>query len=137
MYMFSDAFNSQGAGRIARASIVIATVACLSVTGASAQQFMSEEELLATFPGSTIDGKTDKGVPWVQAYSKFDGKNKKGVIAGDFDGTEIKSTWYVQDGQWCEDWGDGSACWQVERVGKKKLRMYVDGNPRPNLWKLR
>ncbi|MFN6951503.1 MAG: hypothetical protein ACK4NE_02770 [Albidovulum sp.] len=98
---------------------------------------MSEEELLATFPGSTIDGKTDKGKKWAQAYSAYDGKNKKGVIAGKFDGADIKSKWYVENGKWCENWGDGHACWQVERVGARKLRMYVDGKPRPNLWVLR
>lgn len=115
-------------------------MACLSAfvpAAASAQEFMSEEELLATIPGSTIDGKTDKGVEWVQAYSAYDGKHKKGKIAGDFQGQAIKSRWYVEHGQWCEDWGSGNACWQVEKIGKKKLRMYQDGHPRPNPWVLR
>jgi hypothetical protein len=102
-----------------------------------AQQFMTEAELLATIPGSTIDGKTDKGKKWVQAYSKFDGKKKKGAIAGKFEGADIKSKWYVENDQWCENWGDGHACWQVEQVAPKKLRMYLDGKPRPNLWVLR
>lgn len=104
---------------------------------AFAQTFMSEDELLATIPGSTIDGKTDKGKKWVQAYSKYDGKHKKGAIAGKFDGADIKSKWYVEDGQWCENWGDGHACWQVERLGPKKLRMFDGGKPRPNPWVLR
>lgn len=124
--------------RLATVSLVLAaSIAAIAPGAASAQEFMSEEELLATIPGSTIDGKTDKGVAWVQAYSAYDGKKKKGRIAGEFEGQAIESTWYVENGQWCEDWGSGNACWQVEMVGKKKLRMYLDGKPRPNLWKLR
>lgn len=122
-----------------RAIPAAATIAALFLFAAPAvaQTFMSEDELLATIPGSTIDGKTDKGKKWVQAYSAFDGKKKKGAIAGKFEGADIKSKWYVEDGQWCENWGDGQACWQVERVSAKKLRMYADGKPRPNLWVLR
>jgi hypothetical protein len=116
-----------------------ATIAALLFFAAPAiaQTFMSEDELLATFPGSTIDGKTNKGVKWVQAYSAFDGKKKKGAIAGKFDGADIKSKWYVENGMWCENWGEGHACWQVERVSAKKLRMYENGKPRSNLWVLR
>lgn len=122
-----------------RAMPAIATVATLFLFAAPAmaQTFMSEDELLATIPGSTIDSKTDEGVKWAQAYSKFDGKKRKGAVAGNFDGTAFKSKWYVENGQWCENWGDGQACWQVERVSAKKLRMYADGKPRPNLWVLR
>jgi hypothetical protein len=102
-----------------------------------AQNFMSEDELLATIPGSTIDGKTDSGVAWVQGYSKRKGNKKSGVIKGSFDGQEINSKWFVKDGQWCEDWGSGSQCWQVERIDEKSLRMYENGKPRPNPWVLR
>ena len=125
--------------RLATAGLVFfaASMAALAPGAVSAQQFMSEDELLATIPGSTIDGKTDKGVAWAQAYSKYNGSKKKGAISGVFEDSKYDSIWYVQDGQWCEDWGDGNACWQVERVSAKKLRMYADGKPRPNLWVLR
>lgn len=109
----------------------------LLTTPVFAQTFMSEDELLATIPGSTIDGKNNKGKPWVQAYSKYDGKHKKGAIAGNSDGNSFKSKWSVKKGQWCENWGSGDECWQVERVSPKELRMYAGGKPRPNLWVLR
>ncbi len=111
----------------------------LSISGlsAQAQSFMTEEELLATIPGSMINGKTDKGAPWAQSYSKYKGSKKKGVIKGVMNDVKFDSKWYVENGQWCEDWGDGHACWQVERVDAKSLRMYVDGKARPNLWVLK
>ncbi|MCC0065124.1 MAG: hypothetical protein H6895_13735 [Defluviimonas sp.] len=118
-------------------SAALAASLFLFATPVAAQTFMSEDELLATIPGSTIDGKTDQGEKWVQAYSAFDGKKKKGVIAGKSGGADFKSKWYVENGQWCENWGDGHACFQVERVSKKELRMYRDGKARPNLWVLR
>lgn len=116
-----------------------AFAAVLSVAGlaAQAQSFMTEEELLATIPGSMINGKTDKGVPWAQSYSKYKGGKKSGVIKGVMNDTKFDSKWYVENDQWCENWGDGSACWQVERVDDKSLRMYVNGKARPNLWILK
>lgn len=118
-------------------SAAVAAAAFLLAAPVFAQTFMSEDELLATIPGSTIDSKTDKGKKWAQAYSKFDGKHKKGAVAGKMEGQDYKAKWYVENGQWCENWGDGHACWEVERVDAKKLRFYVDGKPRPNLWVLR
>lgn len=124
--------------RIFKPWIASAAVAllCLSAPMAQAQTLMTEEELLATIPGSSISSKTDKGVKWAQNYGKAKGK-RKGAIKGVFDGTQYDAKWYVENGLWCEDWGDGQACWSVERVDAKSLRMYVDGKPRPNLWKLK
>lgn len=124
-----------------RASILIlassvVSFVLLTAPMATAQTFMSEEELLATIPGSSINGKTDDGVSWVQNYSKANGK-RKGAIKGLFKGDKIVSKWFVKDGQWCENWGSGQACWSVEKVDAKSLRMYSDGKPRPNLWKLK
>lgn len=102
-----------------------------------AQSFMTEEELLATIPGSMINAKTNKDVPWAQSYSAYKGGKKKGVVKGIMNDTKYDAKWYVENGQWCEDWGDGHACWQVERVDENSLRMYTDGKPRPNLWILK
>jgi hypothetical protein len=103
----------------------------------SAQTFMSEDELLATIPGSVIDGKSKNGTVWAQAYSVAKGGKKSGTINVNFGGEKSKSKWAVKDRMWCEDWGSGSACWQVERVGDKGLRMYENGKPKPNLWVMR
>ena len=115
--------------------IASAVLGLLFVTSpARAQEFMTQAELLATIPGHTIQAKTDKGVPWAQTYSA--GK-KKGTIAVNFNGEMLKSKWYVKGDQWCEDWGDGKACWDVEQVDANSLRMYENGKPKKNLWKLK
>lgn len=106
---------------------------CLSADAAQAQTFTTEDELLATIPGSSINSKTNKGVNWAQNYSKANGK-RKGVIKGIFDCAKYDAKWFVKGGQWCENWGDGEGCWSVEQVDAKSLRMYENGKPRPNLW---
>ena len=111
-------------------------ILCLSAPAAQAQTFMTDDELLATIPGSSISSKTDEGVKWAQNYSKANGK-RKGAIKGVMSGDGFKSSWYVKGGQWCEDWGSGHECWNVERVDAKSLRMYRGNEPRPNLWKLK
>lgn len=124
----------------ARAVVAIMVVVCASdPTQADAQQFMSEAELLATIPGSKIsaisneDGKTK----WIQAYSAYNGR-KKGVISGLWNGKDrYQAKWFVRNGQWCEEWETGKACWQIERVSKKKLRMYLDGKPQKHTWNLK
>ncbi|SPH23408.1 hypothetical protein DEA8626_02471 [Defluviimonas aquaemixtae] len=98
---------------------------------------MSEDELLATIPGSIIDGTSNDGTRRAQAYSAYKGGKECGAINVDFGGQKGKSKWFVKDGRWCEDWGSGSACWQFERVSSKKLRMYENDKPKPNLWVLR
>lgn len=114
-------------------SLVVPAFISLTSGNVVAQEFMTQEELLATFPGSTIRAKSDNGKSWFQVYST--GK-KKGTITGEFDGTPITSKWYVKGDQWCENWGDGKACWDVERVDEKSLRIYENGKPRKHLWKL-
>ena len=130
-------FSECGAGWIGRLAL-ISTLAVVSVpTTATAQEYMSEKDLLTTIPGSTINAKSNDGTPWVQAYSGYKGGKKKGIIKGIFGDTKFDAKWFVQDGQWCENWGDGQACWQVERVDAKSLRMYENGKPKKNLWKLK
>jgi hypothetical protein len=131
-------FSIESRGSLSSLLGAIAVMACIGIpTSVAAQEFMSEEELLATIPGSTIHAKTNKGVPWAQAYGAYKGGKKKGAINGILEGKKYKATWFVKDGQWCENWGDGEACWQVERVDAKSLRMYADGKARPNLWILK
>ena len=116
--------------------IVAATVLAFSTVEASSQDFMTQEQLLALIPGATIKAKDNKGTPWTQVYGAYNGTKKKGKITGDYDGTSIKSKWYVNGNQWCEDWGSGHACWDVELVGARSVRMYENGVPKKNVWKL-
>ena len=116
-------------------AIALGAVALALSAGASlAVEFMTQEELLATIPGHSIHAKTNEGVPWVQTYSK--GK-KKGKVKGKMGDQTFESIWFVKGDQWCEDWGDGSACWDVERVDENSLRMYENGKPRKHLWKVK
>lgn len=101
---------------------------------AKAQEFMTQSELLETIPGQTIQGKSKDGTLWAQAYGAG---TKKGKIKGVFGGSKYDAQWYVEGDKWCENWGDGQACWSVERVDDRSLRMYdTDGTPRKNLWVL-
>ena len=122
-----------------RFAAVAAIAGMLTSTSASAQEFMTQEELLATIPGGQLssisnkDGKT----PWAQVYSRATGK-KKGVYNGIWDGkNKYSGEWYVKGDQWCEkgDWGE--KCWSIERVGAKELRIYEDGKPKKNSWMLK
>lgn len=99
-----------------------------------AQEFLTKAQLLALIPGQTINSKSSDGTAWTQTYSK--GKSK-GSIAVNFGGEKLTAKWYVTGDTWCENWGSGKACWQVEQVDAKSLRMYEDGTPKPNLWKLK
>ncbi|WP_435230830.1 hypothetical protein ACMAZE_02685 [Pseudopelagicola sp. nBUS_20] len=103
---------------------------------AQAQQFMSQKDLLATLPGSQVSGiaNSDNKTPWVQAYSKYNGRKKRGSISGLWNKEEYQSSWYVKKDHWCEKWDGGQRCWQVERVGDKKLRVYLAGQALKNLW---
>lgn len=127
--------NTSPARHLAFALAIAVTAA--AATTASAQTFMSEEELLATIPGATIDGKGNDGTRWAQAYSQRSGKSKAGVLSGVYGKDKYKAKWRVKDGQWCEDWGKGNACWQVERLGQKQLRMYRNGKADGNPWVIR
>ena len=104
-----------------------------------AQTFMTEEEILNTMPGSTIfslafsDGKT-KAKQVIEKPKKE--AKKKGKIVGDLGGEPYQSKWYVKKGQWCEEWPGGSACWQLERVNDTQIRVYDNGKPHDQLWKV-
>lgn len=117
--------------------VCLSSFLCLSAPTAYAQTFLSNAELLEILPGATIYSKTDRGKPWAQIYSEPDGKIK-GTIRSIFGKRRHYAKWYVRDGQWCENWGVGEACWHVEKVGFQTLRMYtLDGKPRRNFWMLK
>ncbi len=109
-----------------------------SLTGwtANAQTFLTEKELLATIPGASIYSKSAQGKPWAQNYSKADSQ-RNGAIRGVFGKRKYYASWFVRDGKWCENWGNGQACWNVERVDSNSFRLYNDGKPRAHLWHLR
>ncbi|MGB7270781.1 MAG: hypothetical protein WBC90_14815 [Albidovulum sp.] len=120
---------------------VLAVAGAFAISGfatiATAAEFMTEKELLQTIPGSVIRSTSRDGTKWVQSYSGYKGGAKKGIIKGNFGGTKYDAKWFLKKGQWCENWGDGQACWQVERVDEKSLQMYRDGKAERHLWKLK
>lgn len=130
-------FTTSFLGRRIRPAVAVTAFALTLAAPASAQDFMTEDQLLATIPGSVIDGVSNNGTRWAQSYSAYKGGRKNGAINVNFGGQKSKSKWSVKNGMWCEDWGSGSACWQVERVGDKGLKMYENGKPKKNVWQLR
>ena len=111
---------------------------CISAPFANAQTFLTDAELLDVIPGMTVYSKTDRGVPWAQNYSASDVDDaKKGAIRGIFGKRKYYAKWFVRDGKWCENWGKGQACWNVEQVNSTSLRLYSGSTPRPNLWYLK
>ncbi|WP_425043612.1 hypothetical protein [Primorskyibacter sp. S87] len=103
---------------------------------ASAADFMTEQQLVATFPGSTLYGvsEQDGKTQWAQTYGKG---RKKGKVVGNFGGEKYNAKWFVKDGMWCEDWGSGSGCWHIERVDGKTFQPYKDGNKRKQVWRMK
>ena len=95
---------------------------------------MSEDELLATIPGNMLYGLSERDgkTKWAQAYGKQ--RRGKGKINGVFGSDKYTAEYFVQGGQWCENWGSGSGCWHVERIGDKEFRMYKDGKPGRQNW---
>ena len=101
---------------------------------------MSDQEILALVPGSTISGisSTDGKTKWVQNYSEVDAGVSKGTGKGDFGGDPYDFKWKVKEGQLCEDWGSGKGCWSLELVedgkaiqrygkkGKLKYLIYIE-----------
>lgn len=121
------------AGFLTVAATMVGTIVALP-DRAYAQDFMSQAELISTIPGETIQSRSNDGTPWAQAYSKG---TKRGKIKGVYGGERYDAQWYVEGDKWCENWGDGQACWSVERVDERSLRMYdSDGSPRKHLWVL-
>jgi len=120
-------------------AIAIAAFGVTTPTIVVAQDFMTQEELLATIPGGQLSGvsNSDGKTPWIQAYSKATSK-KNGKLNGLWNGKDkYTGDWFVKGDQWCEkgDWGQG--CWSVERVGTNEFRIYKDGKPQKNTWKLK
>ncbi|WGV15956.1 hypothetical protein [Fuscovulum ytuae] len=115
--------------------VVVAIAAQFSIPAPStAQEFMSQAELISTIPGKTIQGRSNDGSRWAQAYGKG---SKRGKIKGVHEGSKYDAEWYVEGDKWCENWGDGQACWSVERVDERSLRMFnADGSARKYLWVL-
>ena len=112
---------------ISMKSLWVAGATVLAMSGsAQAQDFMTQKELLATIPGSTVSGiaNSDGKTPWAQAYGKG---RKKGKIAGNFGGDTYEAKWFVDGNQWCEDWGSGSGCFQFVRLSEKELLPYKNG----------
>lgn len=104
---------------------------------ASAQEFMSKKEMLATIPGATLYGvsNSDGKTKWAQAYSKG---RKKGKISGVFGEDKYEATWQVKGDMWCEDWGSGKGCFKFVRVSDKNLQVYKEGTKKlKNHWKIK
>ncbi len=114
---------------------IFITILALLGSQASAATFLTNEELLVTIPGKTLYGRTNDGKKWVQTYNK--GKRNKGKFSGIYDGEKYTGKWFIKNGQWCENWGEGNECRHVEQVKKNKLRTFKDGMPRKYLWTIK
>jgi len=117
-------------------SLVFGVVISIASASAHAQTFMSEHELLNTFPGNSSRGvaNSDGKTPWSQTYSAYNGKKAKGTIKGKYGDDPYKATWYIRKGKWCENWGSGKACWDMERVDDTTIRLYKKGKPLEQTW---
>ncbi len=118
--------------------IYVILIGVLMISIASAQTFMTEEELMSTFPGATISGisNTDGKTKWSLTIGqpKKAGK-KKGKYTGVFGGDETKGKWYIKKGKWCDNWGSGKDCWDIERVDATTFQPYKKGEAL-NIWNL-
>ncbi|WP_159089939.1 hypothetical protein [Ruegeria sp. Alg231-54] len=120
-------------------AVIAAGFGAMTSTTAFAQVFMTQEELLATILGGQLSGvsNNDGKTPWVQAYSKATSK-KNGKLNGLWDGKDkYTGDWFVKDDQWCEKGNWGQKCWSVERIGANEFRIYENGQPKKNTWKLK
>lgn len=132
-------FQLKHARSIVSIAAALAAIGTIGSTTAFAQQFMTQEELLATIPGNQLSGvsNNDGKTPWIQAYSKATSK-KNGKLNGLWNGKDkYTGDWFVEGDQWCEKGDWGQKCWSVERVGANELRVYDDGKPGANTWKLK
>ena len=68
---------------------------------ANAQTFMTEEEMLATFPGAKIAGisSSDGKTPWQQTYSKPKKGKSKGKGEGLWDKDSYRFSWKIKKGK--------------------------------------
>lgn len=124
-------------GRQAAIGVVLGVlVAALPVSG-SAQEFMSEEEMLATLPGVQASGISTEGKNWAQVYSKRSGKKKNGKFNGVYDGAKYTGKWVIKDDQWCEETSDGwSGCFNFVHSGSNEIIAYRNGK-KQNPWTIK
>ena len=103
---------------------------------AYSQTFMTEEQMIATMVGATLSGIAikDDRTPWTQTYHPHKKGKPKGKIDGAYGGDPYKSKWWVKKGKWCEDWGSGRGCWNLELVDDSTIQAYKDGKPLKNVW---
>ena len=96
---------------------------------AVAQSFMTEEEMLNTFPGATVTGisANDGRTKWTQTYDELKKGKTKGKGKGVFGKDPYKFSWRTKKGKWCENWVSGRACWDMERIDEKTIRIYKKG----------
>ena len=105
---------------------------------ADAQTFMTEEEMLATFPGAKIGGisSRDGKTPWQQTY----GKPKKGKSKGNGKGLWNTDTynfyWKIKKGQWCEKYTKKTECFNFERIDETTMQGYSKGEKLKNVWNI-
>lgn len=126
---------------VASAALLAACAETTNVTPASSadgteavSQFLTQDQLLATIPGSTIHGtsSSDGKTQWVQKYSKG---GTSGAISGLWGGDSYTSTWYVKDDMWCEKSDTFDGCWSIQKTGSKELQAYKNGTEKlKNPW---
>ena len=105
---------------------------------AVAETFMSEKEMLDTFSGITLSGKSKYAdMRWTQVYEEFKQGKTVGVIKGDFGGKPYEAQWFIRKGKWCENWGTGNGCYDLVRVDEHTIRAYEKGAPLVNLWEIK
>lgn len=118
-------------------AIALALTAWVAAPAAQAQTFMTEDEMLASLPGVQVNGTSQDGVAWAQAYSKRSGTKKDGIFNGVYGSDKYTGTWAIRNGQWCEETSDGwQGCFNFVRDGDKALISYRDGKKR-GTWKIK
>jgi len=95
--------------------------------------------MLALFPGAKLGGisSSDNKTPWEQTYGQPKKGKAKGKGKGLWGGNDTyKFSWKIKKGKWCENWGSGRACWQVERIDDTTIQMYKDGKKLTQVWNI-
>ncbi|MFK7997894.1 MAG: hypothetical protein AB8B87_27470 [Granulosicoccus sp.] len=117
--------------------VLISAVAIMHVV--NAQTYMTDAEMLSTFPGATFGGisSSDGKTPWKQTYGMPKKGKSKGKGTGVWNNTETyKFSWKIKKGKWCEYWPSGSSCWNAERVDDTTIQMYKKGKKMSQVWKI-
>jgi len=120
------------------ATLITMVLAFVTVSsGAHAQTFLTNDEIMQAFVGKTLSGnsfKTDE--PWTAKVLPHKRGKPKGKLEGIYKGDAYTSKWRIKKDQWCEDWGgkSGFVCWQLERVSQQEVRPWSDGKPTKRIW---